>query len=138
MLWLLSAALFTMPLAVAVGTLSVKYPGAGGLYLWTRGDFGPWNGFLAFWVYWMGIAFWFPAAAMAYMSMAVYALGPTYAHLADSRLFLVVSALVAIWIALGTNLVGLRVGKWTENLGGASVWILGTLLAGAALLVWMK
>ena len=45
-----------------------KYPGAGGLYLWTRGDFGPWHGFLCFWIYWMGIAFWFPSAAMFYMT----------------------------------------------------------------------
>jgi APA family basic amino acid/polyamine antiporter len=86
----------------------------------------------------MGIAFWFPAAAMAYMSMAVYALGPAYTHLAESRTFLVVSALAAIWIALGTNLVGMRVGKWTENAGGAANWIRGALLAAAAALVWMQ
>jgi glutamate:GABA antiporter len=138
LLWLLAAVFFTAPLAVAVGALAVKYPGTGGLYLWTRGDFGAWHGFLAFWIYWMGIAFWFPAAAMAYMSMAVYALGPAYAHLAESRGFLVASSLTAIWIALGSNLVGLRVGKWTENLGGAAAWILGALLAAAAALVWMK
>jgi amino acid transporter len=75
---------------------------------------------------------------MAYMSMAVYALGPAYAGLAESRLFLVASSLAAIWISLGTNLVGMRVGKWTENFGGAAAWILGVLLAGAAALVWMK
>jgi amino acid transporter len=45
-LWLVTALLFVAPLAVAVGTLTVKYPGAGGLYLWTRRDFGPWPGFL--------------------------------------------------------------------------------------------
>jgi amino acid transporter len=44
-LWLLAAVFFVMPLTVAVAALVAKYPGAGGLYLWTRGDFGPWNGF---------------------------------------------------------------------------------------------
>src|SRR4029077_4954614 len=39
-LWLLAAVFFVVPLAVAVAALSVKYPAAGGLYLWTRGDFG--------------------------------------------------------------------------------------------------
>src|SRR3989442_13968976 len=48
-LWLVTTALFVVPLAVAVAALTVKYPGAGGLYLWTRGDFGPWPGFLCFW-----------------------------------------------------------------------------------------
>src|ERR1700681_2483974 len=75
-LWLLAAVFFVAPLAFAVAALTVKYPGAGGLYLWTKGDFGPWHGFLCFRVYWMGIAFWFPSAAMFYMSAAAYALGP--------------------------------------------------------------
>jgi amino acid transporter len=138
LLWLLAAVFFTLPLAIAAGTLSVKYPGAGGFYLWTRADFGPWNGFLAFWTYWIGIALWFPSAAMACMSVAVYVLGPSYAHLADNRVFLVSSSLTVIWIAIGTNMVGMRIGKWTENLGGVSAWVLGALLAGAAALVWMK
>jgi amino acid transporter len=72
------------------------------------------------------------------MSMAVYALGPSYTHLADNRVYLVLASLAAIWIALGTNLIGMRIGKWTENLGGVSTWILGVLLAAVAVLVWMK
>ena len=116
-LWLLAALLFMIPLAIAVAALSVKYPGTGGLYLWTRNDFGRWHGFLAFTLYWIGIAFWFPSAAMFYMSAGIYALGPAYAWLADSRVFLLAISLVAIWVALGTNLVGMKVGKWTENVG---------------------
>ena len=80
-LWLLAAVLFMVPLAIAVAALSVKYPGTGGLYLWTRNDFGRWHGFLCFIVYWIGIAFWFPSAAMFYMSAGIYALGPSYAYL---------------------------------------------------------
>ena len=137
-LWLLAAVFFVAPLAVAVGTLAAKYPGAGGLYLWTRGDFGPWHGFLCFWVYWMGIAFWFPSAAMSYMSVAVYTLGPRYAHLSEDRLFLVGISLVAIAVALGANLVGLNVGKWIQNTGGAATWVLGVLLVVLAGLVWNR
>ena len=137
-LWLVTTALFVVPLAVAVAALTVKYPGVGGLYLWTRGDFGPWPGFLCFWVYWMGIAFWFPSAAMFYMKMAVYTFGQNYQHLAENRIFLVILALAAIWIALGANMIGLKVGKWIQNLGGAATWVLGGLLATLAVLVWMK
>src|SRR5207302_9068092 len=86
-LWLLAAVLFMVPLAIAVAALSVKYPGAVGLYLWTRGDFGSWHGFLCFWVYWISIAFWFPSAAMFYMSAGAFTLGPQYAHLADNRMY---------------------------------------------------
>ncbi|HEX5431984.1 MAG TPA: APC family permease, partial [Bryobacteraceae bacterium] len=101
-------------------------------------DYGPWHGFLAFWVYWMGIALLFPSIAMFYMSMTAYLLGPAYVHLADNRTYMVITSLAAIWIALGTNLVGMKIGKWTENIGGAAMWILGLVLAGAAALVWMK
>jgi len=137
-LWLLAAVLFVGPLAVAVAALVRKYPGVGGMYLWTRRDFGPWHGFLCFWVYWMGIAFWFPGAAMFYMSAAIHLLGPSYAHLADDRAFLVAVSLAAIWIALGTNLCGMRIGKWTENLGGMASAVLAVIFITLAALIGIR
>lgn len=130
-LWLLTAVMFVVPLAIAVAALTVKYPGAGGLYLWTRGDFGPWQGFLCSWVYWMGIAAWFPSAAMFYMGAALHAL-----NVPGSRFALLAASLAAIWIGLGTNMVGMNIGKWTENLGGASGWVLSALFVLLAALVW--
>jgi amino acid transporter len=137
-LWLLAALFFVVPLAITVAALIVKYPGTGGLYLWTRGDFGPWHGFLCFWVYWMGMAFWFPSAAMFYMSVGFGTLGPSYAHLANDRFALLAVSLGAIWVALGSNLVGVKVGKWTQNLGGASSWVLGVALVVVAALVFSR
>jgi amino acid transporter len=132
-LWFLAAVLFMVPLAIAVAALSVKYPGTGGLYLWTRNDFGRWHGFLGFAVYWIGMAIWFPSAALFYMGAGAYALGPSYAYLANSRPFILTASLAAIWIALGTNLVGLKIGKWTQNIGAGSSWVLGAVLAAVAL-----
>jgi len=136
LLWVIAAVLFAAPLGVAVAALLQKYPGAGGLYLWTRNDFGSWHGFLAFWIYWFGIALTLPGSVMFAVSMSAYALGPTYAHLADSRVYVLVISLVVIWIAIGTNLVGMQVGKWTENPGGITSWVLGALLVAVAALVW--
>jgi len=135
-LWILGALFFLIPLSVAVATLTARYPGAGGLYLWTRGDYGPLHAFLAFWVYWMGIAFWFPSAALFYMGAGFYALGPRFAHLSEDRYWLLAAALAAIWIALGTNLVGMKIGKWTENLGGAASWLLCLALVVLAAVAW--
>jgi glutamate:GABA antiporter len=67
------------------------------------------------------------------MSIALSAQG-----LAENRLGLVSASLAAIWIALGTNLVGVKIGKWTENLGASASWILGVLLAIVAVLVWHR
>jgi glutamate:GABA antiporter len=132
-LWLLAAVFFVVPLAIAVAALTVKYPGPGGLYLWTRGDFGPWHGFLCFWVYWLGMAVWFPSAAMFYMGAALQALG-----LPAGRWWVLGAAAGAIWAALGANLVGVRIGKWLENGGGLSAWLVSAVLVLLAALVYTR
>lgn len=137
-LWVLGAVLFCFPLAASIGALTVRHPGTGGIYLWTRKDYGPWHGFLAFWVYWMGIALLIPSAAMFYMTIATYMLGPGYAHLGENRWFVIGASLAAIWIALGTNIVGMKVGKWTENAGGAAGWVLAALFAVIGAIVWSR
>jgi amino acid transporter len=132
--WLLAAVLVGAPLAVAVPALMKRYPGPGGLYAWTRNDFGPAHGFISFWLYWVGLAFWYPSAAVFYLSSSAYAFGPSFTGLADSRVFLICASLAAIWIALGTNLVGLKTGKWTENSGAIAVAAIGFILIAAAAL----
>jgi amino acid transporter len=133
-LWVLAAVFFAVPLAIAVATLTTRHPRAGGMYLWARHDFGPWHGFLCFFLYWMSIVVWFPGAAMFYMAMATAALGPSRAFLAENRAYLVTASLLAIWAALGTNIVGVKIGKWTENAGALASWLLGCLLAFLAFL----
>jgi amino acid transporter len=137
-LWLLAAVFFMAPLAVAVAALVAKYPGAGGLYLWTRRDFGAWPGFLCFWVYWMGIAFLFPTAALLYIKVGFSKFGPSFARLGENRFYLLAATVALIWIALGSNLIGLRVGKWTENIGALATWAVGLLLVAVAWMVWMR
>src|SRR5262249_47374399 len=131
-LWFLAALLFMVPLAIAVAALSVKYPGTGGLYLWTRNDFGRFHGFLCFAVYWIGLAIWFPSAAMFYMAAGLYAVNPA---LSESRAFVLAVSLAAIWIALGTNLIGVKIGKWTQNIGASSSWVIGGLLVVLAIVL---
>jgi amino acid transporter len=116
-----------------VASLATRHPEAGGHYLWTRTDFGPWHGFLSFWVYWMGIAFWFPSATMFYMSAALHGAG-----LPADRPLVLAASLGAIWIALITNLVGMKVGKWTENIGGAAAWMVSGMFVALATAVWLK
>ena len=57
-----------------------------------------------------------------------------YIYLADSRVFLLGISLVAIWIALGTNLIG----RWTENLGACATWVLGALLVTVAAVIFER
>lgn len=137
-LWLLAALLFMVPLAIAVATLIVKYPGTGGLYLWTRKDFGPWHAFLCFWSYWIGIAALLPPIVLFYVPVGFRALGAASGRLVESQFWLVTASLVAIWVALGTNMIGVNIGKWTENVGATATWVLAMVLAGAAALVYAQ
>lgn len=137
-LWILAAVLFMMPLTIAVAALVAKYPGAGGLYLWTREDFGPWPGFLAFWLCWVGNAFLFPTAALLYVRAGFSMFGHSFAQFGENRLYLLAATLAMVWIALGTNLVGMKIGKWTENLGGLATWAVAILLLAVAYLIWAR
>jgi amino acid transporter len=138
MLWIAASVSFLVPLAIAVGTLTVKYPGAGGMYLWARNDFGPFHGFLCFWIYWLGIAVLFSGLAVAYMGMSAYALGPSLQHLTSSRTYVVSASLGVIWLGLGLNIIGITVGKWTENLAAIASWLLVVLLVAIAVLAYRK
>lgn len=135
-LWVLAALFFFIPSALAVSRLTAKLPEQGGLYAWTKDSFGDWHGFLCGWCYWLSNLFYFPNLLLAGIGMAVYGFGRKYAWLGDSRAFVVSVSLALLWIALGTNLVGLRIGKWTEDLGGLATYAAGAVLVALGFTVW--
>ena len=134
-LFLLAGLFFVVPIAQSVGVLAGRRPDAGGQYVWTRDDFGEWHGFLAFWLYWVGIASWLPNAAMAYISIAAYAINPA---LVENRGVIVGASVIAIWVGVGVNLIGARVGRWNQNLGGVATWLMVCLLLGTAAVVYLR
>jgi amino acid transporter len=129
-LWLLAAALFFIPSALAVATLSRAFPEQGGLYIWTKRNFGDWHGFLAGWCYWVSNVAYFPNLLIAGVGMATYMAGSRYAHLAQDRTFILIASVTLLWVALLAHLFGMSVAKWVENVGG-----LATYAAGAAIIV---
>ena len=64
--------------------------------------------------------------------------GPSFARLGDNRFYLLATTVALIWIALGSNLIGLKIGKWTENIGALAAWAVGLLLVAVAWMVWMR
>lgn len=137
-LWIGAAVFFVIPLTISVAALVTKYPEAGGMYLWARRDFGPWHGFMCFFVYWIGIAFLLPAATLLYARVGFSLLPRAYAHLGENRFFLLGAALAMIWVALVANIVGMKVGKWAENIGAIATAAVGLLLLITAWLVWQR
>jgi glutamate:GABA antiporter len=119
----LAMLVFFLPSAVAVRELADIEPAAGGIYRWVRRAFGPVQGFVAGWGYWVNNLFYFPSLLVATAAIAAYAGGPRFVHLGDNNLFIGALSLAGLWIAVGMNLVGLRVGKRLQNLGGYGTWL---------------
>jgi amino acid transporter len=138
LLWAGATVLFFVPLALAVATLSARFPEEGGIYAWTGHSFGEWHGFLCGWCYWLSNLFYFPNLLVAGIGMGFHAFGGGQAALSDSPLAVVTASLSVLWLALLTNLVGLRVGKWTQNLGALATCALGAGLLSAGALVFAR
>src|SRR5262249_42464006 len=133
-LWVLAFVLFFVPEAIAVLTLSRRYPGEGGIYLWTRKEFGEAHGFLSGWCYWTNNLFYVPVLLVYMAGILAFAGGQARAEaLVNQRLF--VAPVAFGWLALIAiaNIRGLTVGKWIQNLGGVGAFLsIGLVLAAAA------
>jgi amino acid transporter len=134
-LWALAFVAFFIPEAVAVLTFSRKYPGEGGIYLWTRRQFGDAHGFLSGWCYWTNNLFYVPVLLVYMAGLFAFAGGEANAaRLMDHRLF--VAGVAFGWLALMAiaNIRGLAVGKWIQNCGaiGTASSVALVLLAAAA------
>src|SRR4029453_19410270 len=59
-LWVFTFILFLIPQAVSVAEFGKKYPGEGGVYLWTKEMYGDSHGFISGWCYWTNNLFYYP------------------------------------------------------------------------------
>lgn len=132
-LWLLAAAFFFVPSALVVAKLSVKFPEEGGIYVWTKQAFGDWHGFLCGWCYWLSNLFYFPNLLLAGVDMAGYALGWS-----EVKVYVISTSLLILWIGLLTNIFGMKIAKWTDNLGALATYAAGALIIVFGAIVWLR
>ena len=135
-LWMLAFLAFFVPEAVAVLTLGRRHPGEGGIYLWTRREFGDAHGFISGWCYWTNNLFYVPVLLVYMAGIFAFAAGEARAaDLVSQKLF--VGGVALGWLALITaaNIRGLAVGKWIQNIGGAGAFASVALVVAAAVAV---
>ena len=133
-LWAVAWATFFVPTAIAVLTLSKRFPGEGGVYLWTERRFGAVHGFLAGWCYWTNNLFYVPVLLVYLAGVVAYAGGDATATLVDDTRFVAVVAYVWLAIITAVNVLGMRFGKWINNLGGIGSVITVVLVVIAGLI----
>jgi amino acid transporter len=137
-LWLLAAVLFLIPCAFVVASLSHRFPEEGGFYIWTREAFGEWHGFAASWFYYLNNLFWIPGVLISLVGMTTYAFSARLGGLAENPYYVLPCALALLVVIIIANYVGLQVAKWVDNLGGLSVYIIGTILFITAAVAFAK
>ncbi|MFF0740011.1 amino acid permease [Streptomyces sp. NPDC004111] len=90
-------------LALVFGKLANQHPRTGGPYVYAREAFGDFAGFLAAWSYW--ITAWVSNAALAVAAVGYL---DVLLPLGDSRIAMMLAALVIQWLPAAANLAGTR------------------------------
>jgi amino acid transporter len=132
-LWLLAIALFYLPLAAVVMTLSRKLPVEGGVYQWVKVGVSPFAGYMAGWNFTVYALFAFAVAGSFFADGLAHALGPGASWMSTSRPFALALTAAACLAAFLLNVRGLHAAKWWSS-GGALLTVV-TFLALVSLLI---
>src|SRR6185312_1882039 len=122
-LWVLAAVAFFIPQGLCVMTLSSAMPKEGGLYVWISEAFGERHGFIAGWLYWSSNILYFPTLTLSTVVFALYIFNLRFAALENSAAYTAGASLLLLMIALWLNIIGMKSGRWLQNLGGLAQWI---------------
>ena len=129
-MWVLAALFFFIPQGLAVSYLSSRLPQEGGIYFWTKQTFGEGHGFLCGWCYWVNNILYYPNLLMSTAVIATYAIGRSDTGLMDDWTYILLATLTALWLAVLINIVGLKTGRWLQNIGAIGTYAPGAVLIG--------
>lgn len=137
-IWVGAWVCFYLPLALSVLNLSSRYPGEGGLYIWTKRAFGDFSGFMAAWTYWTSNLPYFPAVLYFAAGNVLFMRQSAWAHLSNNAAFYIGFSLLALTAATLMNIVGLDVAKWLNNAGALAMWIPAGIVIVMGLVAWHR
>lgn len=121
--WLLAIALYYLPQAAVVIWLNKRMPLEGGLYQWATVGLGEFWGFLTAWNIWAFTVLIMGGFAVIIATNLSYLLGPNAAFITTAAWYTpVVSSVTIVAIAI-VAVLGLRVSKWLQNLGGTAQFL---------------
>ena len=132
-MWVLAAILFFIPQGLAVSYLSSRFPQEGGIYFWTKQAFGEGHGFLCGWTYWVNNILYYPNLLMSTAAIGTFVVGRGESGLVDNWTYIITATLAALWLAVWLNVVGLKTGRWLQNLGALATYLPGAVLVGFGL-----
>jgi amino acid transporter len=132
-LWVLAGLLFFIPQGLAVSDLSTRFPREGGIYFWTKQAFGEGHGFMCGWCYWVNNILYYPNLLMSTAVIGTYMIGRGDTSMMDDWTYILIATMTALWVAVWLNVVGLKTGRWLQNIGALATYIPGAVLIGFGL-----
>ncbi len=121
-LWALAMVVFFVPQALTVVDLSTRFPGEGGIYLWSKEAFGEFHAFITAWAYWSSGLVFFPSVLLFVATQAAFVV-PGTSHLAEQPVFLTGVSLAGVAAIFLLNLVGLRASTALHNISGVARFV---------------
>ena len=128
--WLLAIALYYLPQAAVVIFLSRLMPLEGGLYQWTSIALGRFAGFMVAWNLWAYAIVIAAGFGVTIATNASYVLSGSSATLSNIWWYTPVVSTLVLLVVTMISVLGLRIGRWVQDVGGA-----GHVLTFAALLI---
>jgi amino acid transporter len=128
--WLLAIVLFYLPSAAVKVHLTRRMPLEGGLYQWAKLGFGDLVGFLVAWNLWLYVIVNTSEIGLLVTTYISYAFGPHAQWIASNSALITLASCVCVAGLVAVSAIGLEIGKWLHNVGGALI-----LLLFAALLI---
>lgn len=132
-LWVLAGLGFFIPQGLAVSYLSSRFPQEGGIYCWAKQTFGEGHGFICGWCYWVNNILYYPNLLMSTAVIGTYMIGRGDTSLMGNWTYILTATLTALWLAVGLNVIGLKTGRWLQNVGALGTYLPGAVLIGFGL-----
>lgn len=126
--FIISIALFFVPVSLVSAELATGWPERGGVYAWVKAAMGHRLGFLAAWLLWVENVVWYPTILSFIAGTIAFIFNP---DLASNTFYLFCMILGTFWLATLINLMGMKTSGWISSLGV----IIGTVVPGLLIIV---
>lgn len=117
----LSALLFLLPTSLISAELSAAFPETSGICGWVNKAFGKRSAMTAIWFQWINTMVWYPTMLSFIAGTFAYLIDP---ELVQNKVYLVTFTCALFWLLTLSNLKGLYVSAWINNV----CCVIGTIL----------
>ena len=136
--WMAAIVFFYIPSAAVVIHLNNEMPLEGGLYQWAKLRFNEMTGFLVACNMWIYAIVFVSQMGLLVTNNLAYALGPSGAWLANSRIAIATCNMVVTAILVVVARRGLAIGKWVHGFAGFMILFLFAAMLLFAVPHWLK